>query len=115
MFPSVTTAELENTQAGPFFDSTNSYGGSSELASRCVPQLMLGDSQPNRRVAEAIWEGYQILSAPLKMHQLARSLPNLEYPCLTICRRERETKSTHQRRTRASMMPRGTSFLARKF
>lgn len=64
MFPSVTAAALENI--GPFYDTTNSYGGSSNLASRFVSQSMLESSQSIQSVAEAIWEGYQIVSAPLK-------------------------------------------------
>ncbi|KAF8554875.1 FAD-binding domain-containing protein [Imleria badia] len=64
MFPSVTTAEQENI--GPFYDSTNSYGGSIHVASRFVSQSMLESSQSIQNVAEAIWEGYQIVSAPSK-------------------------------------------------
>ncbi|KIJ66529.1 hypothetical protein HYDPIDRAFT_26869 [Hydnomerulius pinastri MD-312] len=66
MFPSVSAAQQENI--GPFFDSTSFYGASTELASRLVPQSMLSPSNPESisRVAEAIWEGLQIVGAPLK-------------------------------------------------
>ena len=51
---------------GPSIDDTRFYGGSTELASRFVPQSMLEDPQSIQCVAEAIWEGLQIATAPLK-------------------------------------------------
>ena len=51
---------------GPSIDDTRFYGGSTELASRFVSQSMLEDPQSIQRVAEAIWEGLQIATAPLK-------------------------------------------------
>jgi hypothetical protein len=50
----------------PAVDNASFYGGSTELASRFVPQSMLEDPQSIQRVAEAIWEGLQIATAPLK-------------------------------------------------
>jgi hypothetical protein len=51
---------------GPAIDDARFYGGSTERASRFVPQSMLEDPQSIQHVAEAIWEGLQIATAPLK-------------------------------------------------
>ncbi|KAH0836360.1 hypothetical protein J3R83DRAFT_7913 [Lanmaoa asiatica] len=64
MYSSLTAAIVENVS--PAADAISFYGGSTELASRFVPQSMLESSQSIQSVAEAIWEGLQIATAPLK-------------------------------------------------
>jgi hypothetical protein len=63
-YSTLTAAIVEN--ASPSADAVSFYGGSTELASRFVPQSMLEDPQSVQRVAEAIWEGLQIATAPLE-------------------------------------------------
>ena len=50
----------------PSADTFSFYGGSTELASRFVPQSMLEDPKSIQSVAGAIWAGLQIGTAPLK-------------------------------------------------
>ncbi|KAF9225235.1 hypothetical protein BS17DRAFT_807574 [Gyrodon lividus] len=65
MFPSVNVAEQESI--GPLTDASF-FGASTELSSRLVPQSVLSPSNPQSiaNVAEAIWNGFQIVSAPLR-------------------------------------------------
>ena len=63
-YSTLTTAIVENVS--PSADAVSFYGGSTELASRFVSQSALEDPQSIQRVAEAIWEGLQIATAPLK-------------------------------------------------
>ena len=63
-YSTLTAAIVENV--GPSADAVSFYGGSTELASRFVPQSMLEDPQSIQSVAEAIWEGLQIGTAALK-------------------------------------------------
>ena len=65
-YPTLTAAIVEGVS--PSDDVLSFYGGSTALASRFVPQSMLEDPQSIQRVAEAIWEGLQIATAPLKDH-----------------------------------------------
>ncbi|KAG9309873.1 hypothetical protein JVU11DRAFT_9901 [Chiua virens] len=64
MYPSFANAAVEHV--GPAVEAYYSYGGSTELASRLVPQSMLENPKSIDRVAEAIWEGLQIATAPLE-------------------------------------------------
>lgn len=57
---------MEN--AGPSGDTLSLHGVSTELASRFVPRSMLEEPQSIHSVAEAIWEGLEIASTPLKDH-----------------------------------------------
>ena len=63
-YSTVTAAIIENV--GPSADAVSFYGGSMESASRFVPQSMLEDPESIQHVAEAIWDGLQIVTAPLK-------------------------------------------------
>ncbi|KAG9309448.1 hypothetical protein JVU11DRAFT_10417 [Chiua virens] len=63
LYPSLATAILEGV--GPQDDSLALYGGSTEIASRFVPQSMFESPESVQSVAEAIWEGLQIATAPL--------------------------------------------------
>ncbi|KAF8549861.1 hypothetical protein OG21DRAFT_1420628 [Imleria badia] len=63
-YATLTAAIFENV--GPSADAVSFYGGSTELASRFVPQSMLEDLQSIRSVAEAIWQGLEISTTPLK-------------------------------------------------
>ncbi|KAF8433267.1 hypothetical protein L210DRAFT_3763652 [Boletus edulis BED1] len=65
-YPTLTAAIEQNVS--PSADAVSFYGGSTELASRFVPRSMLEDAQSIRIVAEAIWEGLQIVTAPLQDH-----------------------------------------------
>ncbi|KAG6374632.1 hypothetical protein JVT61DRAFT_3996 [Boletus reticuloceps] len=65
-YPTLTAAIEQNVS--PSADAVSFYGGSTELASRFVPRSMLEDAQSIQIVAEAIWEGLQIVMAPLKDH-----------------------------------------------
>lgn len=66
MFPTISAAVQE--YVGPFFDSLNLYGASNQLASRLVPQSYIDPSNASSitAVAEAIWNGLQILNEPLR-------------------------------------------------
>ena len=50
----------------PTVDAASFYGGSMELTSCFVPQSMLENPQSIQCVVEAIWEGLQVATAPLK-------------------------------------------------
>ena len=63
-YATLTAAIFENV--GPSADAVSFYGGSTELASRFVPQSMLEEPQSIQSVAEAIWQGLEISTAPLK-------------------------------------------------
>ena len=63
-YPTLTAAIVENVS--PSADAVSFYGGSTELASRFVPQSMLEDPRSIQSVAQAIWEGLRINTAPLK-------------------------------------------------
>ncbi|KAG9309872.1 hypothetical protein JVU11DRAFT_9900 [Chiua virens] len=64
VYPSVATAIVEHF--GPAADSVIAYGSSTELGSRYVPQSMLESLGSVQSIAEAIWEGLEIASAPLR-------------------------------------------------
>ncbi|KAH7887251.1 hypothetical protein F5I97DRAFT_806781 [Phlebopus sp. FC_14] len=61
MFPSIATAE--RLSIGPFLESINLYGASSQIASRFVPFTHLSSAKAVAKVAEAIWAGVQIMDA----------------------------------------------------
>ena len=65
-YPTLTAAIVENVS--PSVEAISFYGASTEFASRLVPQSMLEDSQSIQTVAEAIWQGLQIATAPLQDH-----------------------------------------------
>ena len=49
---------------GPATDAGSFYGSSTQLASRFVPQSMLESTESIQSVAEAIWQGLEIVTAP---------------------------------------------------
>ena len=65
-YPTLTAVTVD--KLSPSVDAISFYGASTELASRLVPQSMLEDSQSIQTIAEAIWEGLQITTAPLQDH-----------------------------------------------
>ncbi|KAF9225239.1 hypothetical protein BS17DRAFT_815845, partial [Gyrodon lividus] len=77
MFPSVNVAEQESI--GPFSDATSFFGASTEASSRLVPKQMLSPSNPQSiaKVAEAIWDGLQIVSVPLKDNPAGTFTPEI--------------------------------------
>lgn len=66
MFPTIGAAIEQDI--GPLFDALNLYGASNQLASRLVPKSYIDPSNPPSitAVAEAIWDGLQIVNGPLR-------------------------------------------------
>ncbi|EGO02333.1 hypothetical protein SERLA73DRAFT_159274 [Serpula lacrymans var. lacrymans S7.3] len=62
MFSSVTEAETQSI--GPFYDELNFYGANVRMSSRLVPQTMLTTSENIENIAQAIWQGMEILNQP---------------------------------------------------
>ncbi|GBE81597.1 Uncharacterized FAD-linked [Sparassis crispa] len=62
-FSSFTAAVIQSID--PLFDAFNIYGTNSHMASRLVPYTYLSSSSSSGQVAQAIWEGHQVLNGPL--------------------------------------------------